>query len=71
MLHLLSNNMFEKTIKLDWATPFRRDDSHNIDILNFNSINGILCLYQEVKRIVLWNPVIENCMYQNSETKVN
>jgi len=62
-IFLLSGEMFENSVKLDWSPPF---EENRKDLFIVGSVvNGILCLYQGngngntswiVQKIVLWNP---------------
>ncbi|XP_045802437.1 F-box/kelch-repeat protein At3g06240-like [Trifolium pratense] len=56
-LYILSTDRFEDRVKLDWP-PFLENDSY-IDILGSSSVNGIICIYQDLAygfKTVLWNP---------------
>lgn len=52
-LYLISGEGFENSVRLDLPPPFEEND--HIPILGLG-INGILCLYNSNKNIVLWNP---------------
>ncbi|KEH41666.1 F-box/kelch-repeat protein At3g06240 [Medicago truncatula] len=57
-LCIFSGERLEDRVILDWPTPFQ-DDVYPIEILGSTSVNGTLCLYQDINdeiTIVLWNP---------------
>jgi molecular chaperone HtpG len=57
-LYTLSTDRFEDRVRLD-LPPFFQENDSNIYILGSSSVNGIICLYQEIGHdatTVLWNP---------------
>ncbi|CAK8576439.1 unnamed protein product [Lathyrus sativus] len=59
-LYSLYGDSFINRVKLEWPNPFHLEKPH-FYILDSGSINGNLCMYENVNgvcRIVIWNPNI-------------
>ena len=56
-LFLLSGERYENKVKLDWPPPFQ-ENSNGLCIFG-SCVNGIICLNQVERNVVLWNPTTE------------
>jgi F-box interacting protein len=57
VFYYFSGEKFENKVKLNWSNSFKQNGIRNTRVSGFDSVNGMLCLYNgRTGFVVLWNP---------------